>query len=396
MKYEQLQKNKLAFLSGNISWLAILIASIVPIWQAGGLSFSDILFLQGLFALVLLILEVPTGVLADAMERRKVIILGHSSLIAGFLVYSQSYHFWGFFLAESTFAFGLSTLSGAEDALLWDSYKESNREDEINKVIADSRLIMTVSAAIAMVLGGIIASYDLRAPFYVGAICSLSNVVLYLRAQEPERIKLSSPKLIWIKALGSIRDKRFIKVLLLFSTSSVMLRIVFWAYIPKMQDLQVPSIWFGIVLAGANIVCSITILAMRRISEASSRLIMVSYSIMAIGLLLFIPVVNLPLLLIAIMCHQIGRGVIRVVSVVRVNQIAESEVRASVASLMSMIGSLFYVISTVSVDLLGLSKHMIMIINAVSFIVFVILWLLIDLSEQQLATIAHEIPNPSL
>ena len=396
MKDEQLQKNKLAFLSGNISWLAILIASIVPIWQSGGLSFSDILFLQGLFALVLLILEVPTGVLADAMERRNVIILGHCSLIAGFLVYSQSYHFWGFFLAESTFAFGLSTLSGAEDALLWDSYKESNREDEINKVIADSRLVMTVSAAVTMVLGGIIASYNLRAPFYVGAICSLSNVILYLRAQEPERIKLNSPKLIWIKALSYVKDRQFIKVLLLFSTSAVMLRIVFWAYIPKMQELRVPSIWFGIVLAGANIVCSITILIMRRISEASSRLMIVSYGIMGIGLFLFIPVVNLPLLLIAIVCHQIGRGVIRVVSVVRVNQIAESEVRASVASLMSMLGSLFYVISTVSVDLLGLSMQMIMIVNTMSFIAFVLLWVMIDLSEKQLATIAHEIPNPSL
>ncbi|MHA2289628.1 MAG: hypothetical protein ACXABG_12665, partial [Promethearchaeota archaeon] len=115
------KKNVRAYLTGQVAWLAAIIPAVVQLWQENGLSFAQILFLQGLFGLSMLILEFPSGVFADLKDRKTVLTIGHLFIALGSITYSVSHNFTQFLLAEVIYAIGLSSISGADTATIWDT-----------------------------------------------------------------------------------------------------------------------------------------------------------------------------------------------------------------------------------------------------------------------------------
>ena len=51
------------------------VPTIVLFWQRYGMSLTDIMVLQALFAFAMVVLEIPSGYLADIVGRRKTLIL---------------------------------------------------------------------------------------------------------------------------------------------------------------------------------------------------------------------------------------------------------------------------------------------------------------------------------
>ena len=61
----------------SFCWLAlVIIPVIVPFFASKGLSLADVFVLQSIFALSVVIFEVPSGYLADIIGRRRALILG--------------------------------------------------------------------------------------------------------------------------------------------------------------------------------------------------------------------------------------------------------------------------------------------------------------------------------
>ena len=90
-------------------------------------------FLQSWFMFWHFILEVPTGVVADYFGRKKSVIIGLIFYFFGVLLYGTVPNFVVFLICEFILAMGVSLMSGADSAMLYDKLKEHGMEHESKK-----------------------------------------------------------------------------------------------------------------------------------------------------------------------------------------------------------------------------------------------------------------------
>ena len=89
---------------------------VVLFYEDNGLEMRHVFILQAIYSVSIVALEIPSGFLADAMGRRKTIIIGTVLGTLGFATYSFSYGFVGFLIAEIILGIGQSLISGADSA----------------------------------------------------------------------------------------------------------------------------------------------------------------------------------------------------------------------------------------------------------------------------------------
>lgn len=173
-----------------------------------GLDLSQFVLLNMVWAAVIVVLEVPSGALADTLGRRRLIILA-SGLMVGemaLLLTAPRDGGWlllGMCLVNRIFS-GASeaAASGADQALAFDSLVEHGEEDQWDDVLARVMRRRSVGFFIAMMIGAVVydaaflnrvlpfrvdASVALRLPVAIVFVQSLLCLVLALRMREPER-----------------------------------------------------------------------------------------------------------------------------------------------------------------------------------------------------------------
>jgi len=91
---------------------------IILIFRANGLSFLQIGLLYSIRDLTNNLMEIPTGVLADAFGRRRAMVLAFSSYIVSFLIFYMFTDFYIYSLAMILFGLGEAFRSGTHKALI--------------------------------------------------------------------------------------------------------------------------------------------------------------------------------------------------------------------------------------------------------------------------------------
>ena len=109
------------YLLGFFNSFMVVNPVFVPLLQGHGLSMSQVLQTQALFALTIALLEVPSGYLADIWGRRNTIVVGAAFFALGFLCLLWADSFVEFLLYEVILGIGFSLISGADLALLYDT-----------------------------------------------------------------------------------------------------------------------------------------------------------------------------------------------------------------------------------------------------------------------------------
>lgn len=117
-----LQNNiRTIYLLGFFHAFMVVIPVFVPLLQGFGLSMSQVLQTQAMFALTIALFEVPSGYLADVWGRRKAILVGSAFNAVGFLSLLWADSFTDFLVYEVLLGIGFSLISGADLALLYDT-----------------------------------------------------------------------------------------------------------------------------------------------------------------------------------------------------------------------------------------------------------------------------------
>ncbi|MDH5404842.1 MAG: MFS transporter [Candidatus Heimdallarchaeota archaeon] len=373
---------KNAFYVSKVNWNSITLPSIVVIWLNVGMSLSQILFLQGLFVLLLIILEFPSGVMADRFTRKSMVIFAFIFMTFGVFSYGRAGNFIEFFIAESFFAVGFATLSGTDSALVWDGFKSINQEDKAKSVLAKGNTILMGSAVILLLIGGILMTYSLIFPFYVSILGNLNQIFLYSKIKEPPRQKMGKTSHIYRDSLTLLKKSSMWIIIFISAINSLVLRVVFWAYLPKLKLLQVDEIWFGVVLSGANLIAMLMSIYYHKNTNPSNRITGFIMILCTIGVLLFALEVSLILMLVAIAFHQIGRATVRYLSVVKMNEAVDSDIRASAISLMNTFSSIFYIIFNLISEWYKLSLQQIMKLTAINMIILSMFIIAINYRDQ--------------
>lgn len=239
-----------SFLSG----LSFYTAALIPFYTIWGhISLTQVMFLQTWLMFWAFVLEIPTGVIADKFGRKFSVVLGGLMSFASFLVYGSFPHFPAFLLAEFLAATGIALMSGANEALLYDSLKEEGGENKFKKVFGKSFSVGQISAIISAPLGGFIAAkYGLNAPMLFTAIPVLLATVILMTAKEPERKHTNKEEKKYFQiAKDGVSFFVHHKILrsLAFNGIIVYTGVYFlvWLYQPILQNIGVAIIYFGFI-----------------------------------------------------------------------------------------------------------------------------------------------------
>ena len=137
--------------------------------------------------LLLMGLEVPTGWFADKFGNRRSLILGSFIQVAGMICCWLADGIPGLVLACLLVSVGDAFRSGADQALLYRTCVELNREGEFQKIEARSRAVHVIALAALIVAGGAIVS---RWGFAAGWIaetllCASGGLIAYAMVEPP-------------------------------------------------------------------------------------------------------------------------------------------------------------------------------------------------------------------
>ena len=160
---------------------------VVPFYESNGLSMKDIMVLQAVYSVAIVILEVPSGYLADVIGRRKTLIIGAIFGTLGFTTYSLSYGFYGFLIAEIILGVGQSCISGADSAMLYDSLLDRGEEKKYTRFEGRITSLGNLAEAIAGILGGLLAGIAIRAPYVAQSFVAFIALPAAITLVEPVR-----------------------------------------------------------------------------------------------------------------------------------------------------------------------------------------------------------------
>lgn len=239
---------KLYFLRGlAFAWFPI--PTIVLFYESHGLDVAQIVLLKTILSLSILVLEVPSGYIADLWGRKTCLVAGSGIWIGSWLIYCLGISFNEFAIAEILAGVAGSLISGANTALGFDTLIQLGREKYYQ--VWEGRLIAIagISEAICGIIGAAIASINLVYPFYLQTACLVIYFCLALTLVEPESHQslANNQKLAQLKnIIVDVFCRSSLRWLILLSgTFSSATFLIVWLSQDYLNQLNIPIQAFG-------------------------------------------------------------------------------------------------------------------------------------------------------
>jgi len=325
----------------------MIVPIILPFYKSCALSVTQFLIAQAVFSLGALLLEIPSGYLADALGRKRALVLGAAFFPLGLTVYALSSSFLAFCGAELLLAVSVSLRSGTDSALVFDTLRGLGDEEAYKRVEGRARFFERFGTAVSSVGGGLLALVSLRLPLYVNAAFGVLLIFTALSFVEPARTarRSRSPLLdmisITAKALGDARIRSLALIQALFLCSGI---IGIWLAFLYYGALGLGTMWCGVLFCAFQLLAGLFSDRAHALASPFGQrrtlwvLLLVGPSFVALGLATTIWLVPLVLLNAALW------GASTPVVLDALNRLIDSEIRATVLSVSGMVSRVFLVI----------------------------------------------------
>lgn len=169
---------------------------IILIFRDAGLSFLQIGMLYAIRDVATNILEIPTGVFADAFGRRRSMLMALAAYIISFITFFAFTNFYLYSLAMVLFAFGEAFRTGTHKALILEYLLINNMEHLKVEYYGRTRSISQIGSAINALIAGALVFFtgNYRAMFLAATIpyvLDFFNLLSYPAELDGELKKLS-------------------------------------------------------------------------------------------------------------------------------------------------------------------------------------------------------------
>ena len=185
----RLERNITAFYAFR---LLIGLQFLMPIWviyltEKRGFSIEQVTLLDAPFWLALVLLEVPTGLIADRFGRRVSLLLGALTNTIGITVFAMAANYPLILLSYLVWGAAFTFYSGADAAFLFDTLKALGRQAEYARIFGRSMAFGAATGIVATLSGPLMAARtDLVVPIYASAVSTgLAFIVILGFMYEP-------------------------------------------------------------------------------------------------------------------------------------------------------------------------------------------------------------------
>jgi MFS family permease len=308
-----------------------------------GINLSQIGILLFFWSVMSLILEVPTGALADRWSRRKMLILSGIFFSICYTIWIFSGSFWLFLLGFFFRTLGGTFTSGTLQAYVFDFLNLHGKESEFEKIWGRGNSLRTLGIGTAVLFGGILSQISYSIPLAISATSVLSVSVIAYFWPELKSSTSTGEEKYWELIKGSLRAIRQNNYLLRIMLYSACIFSVF-ATLEEFNDVYLrflgfPNSVIGIVFALATIGQSVGSALAHRLKNQSWLVLNLSAMIGIVILLLAAifrhPVMAIGILFLGIMLEfsrVLNEGVIQ-------REVPEGQ-RATISSVNSFVSNL--------------------------------------------------------
>jgi MFS family permease len=334
----------------SMQFFAGVIIPFFTIW--GGLSLTQIFLLQSFYCLCIVLMEIPSGAIADRFGRKKTIIVAILFNIVGALIYTSKADFYVFMAGEFLWAIAASFFTGSENALVYDTLKKIGKDKKSKAIFSRYESAGLLGMMVGAPAGSLIASMaGLQAPMTYLIVPFSISILVALTIKEP---MISKRKNNYLKTLIS-GTKYFFKhnilKVLAFDMISISLLsyFLFILYQKMLLNAGLDVGYFGFVFSFivlAQVVIMNNFCRLENFLGSKRRLLLFSSVIAGVSLIIVSLTNMLSIMLICIVL-AIGFGSSRsVLFTSYYNKYIPSDKRATVLSSISMVRRLVIAIIT--------------------------------------------------
>jgi MFS family permease len=225
--------------------------------QQIGMSITEIMVLQAIFALAVVVLEFPSGYLADRVGHRAALLIGSGLWLAGWTLYSFATTFAAVAGAEVVLGAGVAFASGADSALLYESLEAAERARDYARWEGRARAGAQVSEALSSVAGGWLYPVAPRLPFWLQVPTAIAALATAARLGEvhpraPERHSHLA-RVVRLLRFALAHHRRLRTAIALSVALGLSSFVMVWLIQPWMKSRGIPVGWFGPVWAAFHL-----------------------------------------------------------------------------------------------------------------------------------------------
>jgi MFS family permease len=227
-----------------------------PIWAvfllSRGLSLTQFGIVEASLHVGMLIAQVPTGALADALGRRRLLVAAGFFTAVAELGYVYAPGFALICLAGAVHGVAFALRTGADEAYLFDSLAHDDAQAQFPRMLGGLWAVFQFAGAISFMVGGLIATYSPPLAFWLTASCALVASAIATRLPDDARGEARHGVHTAVRGLQALRRSPRLGTLTLAWSLYWAAVTSWWFYAaPLFQERGASDALLGVVLGGA-------------------------------------------------------------------------------------------------------------------------------------------------
>lgn len=318
-------------------WFNIVMPVVVLFYQDNGMGMQEIFTLKAIYSIAIVTMEVPSGWMADVWGRKKTLLIGSVLGAAGFFIYSFSFGFWAFAMAEIVLGVGHAFVSGADSAMLYDGLKASGKTEQYIKHEGRITSAGNFAEAFAGVAGGLLAAISLRTPFYFQFAVAAIAIPAAFTLREPRVHSTEHIHSVWkliINIKTTLANNHNLRISILLSALTGAATLTFaWLVQPYFIAIGLPVELYGIFWTALNLTVGLSSVFAHKVEIFLGRKWSLTLIILLVTLGYFLTGAVISMWGVAFLfLFYLVRGIATPVLKNHINQYTQSEIRATIFS----------------------------------------------------------------
>ena len=237
-----------------------------------GMTMTEILVVQAIFGLTMALAEFPSGYIADRIGYRRTLIWSSLLGIVGWSLYSVSDTMPMVIVSESILGVSIAMASGCDSALMYESLKELDQEQDFARWNGRVRFWGQTCEGTAALVAGMLYIWSPWLPFAMQAVVWTVNLGIASRMVEPAR-HVAPVDSHW-RQIGSmvhhtlVGDRHLTAVVALTIVLGMAGFVPVWLVPLYATGAGLPAEWIGPMWAFANYTVALGSLYSERITQA--------------------------------------------------------------------------------------------------------------------------------
>lgn len=228
--------------------------------QTRGLDLLQVSSIWSIIVGTIVLAEVPTGILADKIGRKWSVSIALLIQALGEFLYFFATGYVSFVLIAVLAGIGYAFLSGANEALLYDSLTGKNKDKQMTKASGFIGSAYHLAFFLAPILGGLIVSQLILSNFLLAILLTAFSVTLAfmvsLTIKEPKKPythEEQSPLQILKQGAGQLRNRQLQRVILFGIFASTYGATLFTFFQPYFVENKLSAKTIALALATGNL-----------------------------------------------------------------------------------------------------------------------------------------------